>query len=433
MTIADVTRNALEGLLSEFAPQKFSKAINLASPTIANKVLKEEDVDGDDVLVYVYPDGMTSTAFVKDLGAMPRGVGIMPAEGKATPKPVVTVARLGRSAANARTPETKKAKMIDSHLSAAGRNAARQVCRGIFGGYVSPAAAAAFTGTGANATVTLDFDDLSLFRVGTAVDFADVSAGKSWVLRVKSVTPKAVTNSANVAGTVVLINDVVDIDGNAQTIDDAGVVTVATTDRFYPRGTLPGFGGAADPDGKALTSFDDLAGLGAEQDIYGISVAETGWRGQYLNLGVNWSQEAALGFLAQMSLYSDSLPNQVIMSPALAAAHAIAVGQHDDQVGGAARMTVDGSMDKYANTSNLKLQGRTITQDPNCQVDRAVLFNDDETKLYWWKRLGVLDDEGNGVRLLDDVYGLQVKYGAEAELVSQNRPSCGVIDGVTGL
>jgi hypothetical protein len=456
MAIADVTFGNLSDLIKEFAPMKYTTAINLQVPLLSEGVLKKADPDDSVVLVYGLPDGLSSTTFVEDLGDLPLGIATTPFEGKATPKPIVSVIKLGRSVANAKMPDAKKATILDAHLESGARNGARQLGRGLFGGTVSPLAptppdTAQWTNDGdLNDTVTLDFDDVSLFRVGQAYDYVDSSGSKSYVVRCQSVTPKALTNSANVAGTVVFINDVKDSAGNQQYINSTNAnggtaITVATNDLFALRGTYTSsnfaaaYAGSATASGNALTSFDDVCGSGASGNLYGVNAANTNFKGQSVTASAAYSQELILGFLAQMELYSDMGPNQAVMSPKLAAAHAASVGHQvtfaglTGGVGGFSQKMIESSMDKYGTKAKMTVRGLPITVDPNCQADRVIFFNDTTTKLYEWRAMGVVDEEGNGIRVLDDKYGFQIQIAGECELVAHERRDCGSILELTGL
>ena len=228
MTIPNVTFGALAELVKEFAPAKYATAVNMAVPVLADNVIKKADPDDSAVLVYGLPDGMSSTTFVADLGDLPLGVANTPFEGKAEPKPLISVIRMGRSVANAKMPDAKKATILDAHLEAGARNTARQLGRSLFGGTVSPNATGLWSGTGADSTVTLNFEDISLFRVGQAVDYVDTNANKSYAVRVQSVTPAAVgSNSENVAGQVVFINDVKDSSNTSQNENPTGAIPIA--------------------------------------------------------------------------------------------------------------------------------------------------------------------------------------------------------------
>lgn len=476
MAIPSVTFGNLAELVKEFAPAKYATAVNMAVPVLADNVIKKADPDDSTVLVYGLPDGMSSTTFVEDLGDLPLGVANTPFEGKATPKPLISVIRLGRSISNAKMPDAKKATILDAHLEAGARNTARQLGRGLFGGTVSPDATGLWSGTGADATVSLDFEDVSLFRVGQAYDFVDIDNGSggdaiAYVVRCTSVTPKALNNSANVAGTVSFINDVKDNAGQGQTIETnlSAAVTVATGDLFALRGTFTrssfaaGYGGvqpyggvgepatvalaiAALKTGNALTSLDDICGSGASANIYGIDASTKNFKGQTVAASAPYSQELVLSFLAQMELYSDMGPNQVVMSPKLAAAHAASAGLHgallygsttglpsSGQVGGIVQKNIEKSMDKYGSAAKLTVRGLPITVDPNCPASTIFMFNDTTLKLYQWREMGVVDEEGNGIRVLDDKYGFQIQIAGECELVAHERRDCGSISAITGV
>jgi len=480
MAIADVTFGNLSGLIKEFAPAKYATAVNMAVPVLADNVIKKADPDSSEVLVYGLPDGMSSTTFVEDLGDLPLGVANTPFEGRAEPKPLISVIRMGRSIANAKMPDAKKATILDAHLESGARNTARQLGRALFGGTVSPSDdSSPWSLTGAaDGTVSVKFDDISMFRVGQAYDFVDVNnlaisdpLSNVFVVRVQSVSPGSgpgFTNSANVAGTVTFINDVKDSSGNGQVIvDDAGAgVTVTTNDRFALRGTYSRSNfatgskaayaqwnvtlGVTNVDtalaylktGNALTSLDDICGDGALLDIYGINATSSNFKGQAITAGsVPYSQELVLASLAQMELYSDMGPNQVVMSPKLAAAHAASAGVHgasfgapsSAELGGIGRKDVEKSMDKYGSAGKMTVRGLPITVDPNCPAGTIFMFNDTTLKLYQWREMGVVDEEGNGIRVLDDKYGFQIQIAGECELVAHERRDCGSISGLTSL
>ena len=458
MAIASVTFGNLAELVKEFAPAKYATAVNMAVPVLADNVIKKADPDDSTVLVYGLPDGMSSTTFVEDLGDLPLGIANTPFEGKAIPKPLVSVIRLGRSVSNAKMPDAKKATILDAHLESGARNTARQLGRGLFGGTVSPDVTALWTNDGdLDDTVTLDFEDISLFRVGQAYDFVDVDATKSYVVRCQSVTPKALNNSANVAGTVVFINDVKDSSGNQQYINSTNAnlgtaITVDTADKFALRGTFTSsnfasaYAGTATASGNALTSLDDICGSGATANIYGINASSSNFKGQSATASAPYSQELVLSFLAQMELYSDMGPNQVVCSPKVAAAHAASAGIHGAMiygsttgvpatgaVGGFSQKNIEKSMDKYGSAAKMTVRGLPITVDPNCPAGSIFMFNDTTLKLYQWREMGVVDEEGNGIRVLDDKYGFQIHIAGECELVAHERRDCGSILGIGSL
>jgi hypothetical protein len=468
VTIPSVTFGNLAELVKEFAPAKYATAVNMAVPVLADNVIKKADPDDSAVLVYGLPDGMSSTTFVEDLGDLPLGVANTPFEGKAEPKPLVSVIRMGRSVSNAKMPDAKKATILDAHLEAGARNTARQLGRALFGGTVSPVSVVdAFASNGAaDDTIKLGFDDISLFRVGQAYDFVDVdnngsgTLAKAFVLRCQAIDPIATGgNSANVAGHVTFINDVKDGSLNGQLIVDSGgstgVVVSTGNDLFALRGTYSrsnfatgnhagsAASAAALKTNNALTSLDDICGDGALLDIYGINATTSNFKGQKIAAGsVPYSQELVLQSLAQMELYSDLGPNQVVMSPKLAAAHAASAGTHGagfgipastGALGGIGRKDVEKSMDKYGAAAKMTVRGLPITVDPNCPAGKIFMFNDTTLKLYQWREMGVVDEEGNGIRVLDDKYGFQIQIAGECELVAHERRDCGSISGLTSL
>jgi hypothetical protein len=480
MAIASVTFGNLAELVKEFAPAKYATAVNMAVPVLADNVIKKADPDDSSVLVYGLPDGMSSTTFVEDLGDLPLGIANTPFEGKAIPKPLVSVIRLGRSVSNAKMPDAKKATILDAHLESGARNTARQLGRGLFGGTVKAVAAGgsntllnAWSSLLADSTVELLFNDVSLFRVGQAYDFVDVDAGSNtarvFVVRCTAISPNATgaSNSANVAGRVTFTNDVKDTAGNSQLVKTVanGTVTVTADELFALRGTYSRsnfasnyantitWGGGtpyanqadalvALKTGNALTSLDEICGSGASDDIYGITASSSNFKGQSVTASSAYSQELVLSFLAQMELYSDMGPNQVVVSPKVAAAHAASAGIHGlgfgvpastPAVGGISQKNIDKSMDKYGSVAKMTVRGLPITVDPNCPAGSIFMFNDTTLKLYQWREMGVVDEEGNGIRVLDDKYGFQIQIAGECELVAHERRDCGSILGIGSL
>ena len=90
-------------------------------------------------------------------------------------------------------------------------------------------------------------------------------------------------------------------------------------------------------------------------------------------------------------------------------------------------------MDKYGAAAKMTVRGLPITVDPNCPAGKIFMFNDTTLKLYQWREMGVVDEEGNGIRVLDDKYGFQIQIAGECELVAHERRDCGSISGLTSL
>jgi len=445
------TYQTLSGLIAEFAPEKFQMTTSLRSPFLKSGALVEEDAEGEELVIEVEVGSNPTTSFIGDFGRRPVGQTPTPAKGRVIPSNIAAVLTLGQTASLTRLSAKNLAKTFDSKLSNVAKDVARFKCRALFNNGVSPQAAATWSGTAADSTVTVNFLDVSIFKPFAAYDFVDLSSGFAYVVRCTAVTPAAVgSNSANIAGSASFINDVPNpATGNVVALTDTGV---ATGDTFRLRGSTLGFGGSnATISGQPLNSFDDIAGSGAASTIIGIDPATTpGWVGQTINVAAGYSQEAALQFAARVDTYGGDNFTHAIMGPQLAAAHAIASGQVGAangitaaQANGTRSMNLDRSMDKYAGILNdddeggvfsgLTLAGRPIIVDPNCVATTLVLHNKDMCKLAVWKRMGPDEEAGDSVLLSRTFFAKETYFSSSDQLYPVNRSCIGTMTGFTNL
>lgn len=444
MTISNITMASLTTLIREFAPDRFEQTINQASPLLGSGVLKQEDAQGAELTPYVVPGAYSSTTWISDFGRRPVGMARAPVKGRVLPANVHVVMSTGQAASLAKLGDDSLAQLFDVNLQEVASDAARHVCRGLFGGSISPQASATWSGTAANSTVSVNFLDISLFKEGMAVDFLDDSASLAYTVRVQSVTPAAVsTSSANVAGTVVFINDVPD--PSTGSVVALGATAVATADSFRLRGETAGFGGATTLTGAAINSFDSMAGSGAASNFMGITVSTTpGWVGQTLALSAAYSQEAVVGFFQRIHTRSGEVPTHIVMSPQIAAAHAASVGYHGAAFGvtagiSAARpLGVDKMADKFGMLadgyeSGLRLAGKPVLVDPNLQSDRILFHNQKFAKLAVWKKLGPDEEAGDPILLNRSTFSVDVYFSGSMNLYCTKRNAIGTITGVTNL
>jgi hypothetical protein len=292
------------------------------------------------------------------------------------------------------------------------------------------------------------FEDITGFEVNMLVDFHDDSDNSSHRVRVTAVTAAAKGNfSAKVAGSVSFKNDVVSPATGAAVA--LAATAVATADAFYPAGTMAGFDGA-DTVIDDLVSLDDICGSGATGTLHGITTSEAAsWVGHRENLAGLWSQEAGLAFANFIMSRSGTYPDIAILGPQLAAAHAVASGMQGTQFGFLAapgvnasrHMAIDASMDKYAGLdggidgkSKLSIAGAQALVSPFAPATKVRFVNSEYTKLIKWTDIEPeMDGNGKPYRADHDNVGVLIFMSGDMQLITEKRPSCGEIYGVTSL
>jgi hypothetical protein len=334
--------------------------------------------------------------------------------------------------------------MLDAKLDASAKSVARHIGRGLYAGAVVPQAVATWSGTAADSTVTINFLDVSLFIPGASYNYVDTSGVLSYTVRcINKVAAVVGANSANVAGSVTFINDVVNPATGA--VVALGATAVAVDDIFALRGTYLGFGGNATAiAGKRLNSFDDIAGSGAALAFGGIAPANLpGWVGQTLALGAAYSHEAALQFDARITQYSGEQFTDALMSPQVAAAHRIQAGAMGAVFGMTIQPTAQrpqplgARADKYGDVRNsgLDLAGRPVLIDPNCPQTIVVFHNRDHAKLGVWSEMAPeeLTELGGVVVTNRTTLSMDADFTGSYQLYCAKRGAIGVMTGLTGL
>jgi hypothetical protein len=436
----------LAGLINQFAPGRFRNTVNTESPTIGTKgVMERVPAKGSELIIYAAAGTQSSTTWIRDFDPLPKGTSMTPFKGTVQPSSVMQVLRIGREAWDSTVDDGELVKLFSRTLQLAAEDAGRHVGRGIFASVgANPQAGATWSGTAANDTVTVPFLDVTMFRPGMAVDFLDISGPASFVVRVVSVARAAVgAASANVAGNVVFINDIISpVTGAVIALTNT---TVATGDSFRLRGNVAGFGAASvtPRTGNPLISFDDIAGSGAALALHGIDPANLpGWVGALQTVAVAYAQENVAAFAMRMKSDGAKWFTHVIMSPQLGAAHA-ASGQSVGTAFGvtgalsAARpMTLEQSYDKYGalgEDSGMRLLGRPIIIDPNCNATDIVLHCNEVTKLAIWKELQPEQEAGSPLFVDRDLNTYSSQISGRMQLFTDDRKSTGIMRGWTGL
>lgn len=437
---SSATLNTLSGLIAEFAPERFVQTVNNKAPIVGSGVLAQVDQDGEELVVAVDTGTSVSAGYIRDFGVRPGGQTTTPSKARFAPASVTATLSLGKNAALAKVSDKGLSELVDAKLKGISNDVARVVGRGVYLGAVSPAAVATWSGTAANSTVTIDFTDASLFKIGAGYDFVDTSANTSFTVRCTAITPKAVgAFSANVAAAVSFMNDVASA---------AGVVTaltataVATDDIFSLRGNYAGQGGSGVAlEGARLNSFDDIAGAGAALALGGLTPSTTpGWQGTTRAAGAAYSQEAANQFAALLEQTSGEAFTDAIMSPQMAEAHRIMSGVQGPVFGMTMQPTgqrvgdLAGNYDKFGAMSGLSLRGRPVLVDLNCPASMLVLHNREECKLGVWSKMEVEPVQPGSAVFIDQTqFAVKSFFSGSYQMYTANRSAIGVMTGHTGL
>lgn len=444
MALANVTINSISGIIAEFGPERFVNTISSMSPLIGSGVLEKVECDGEELVVTADVGESPATTYALDFDNRPNGQTTTPVKARFVPTMVTTRVSLGKQAMLAKLADKDLTKMLDSKLDSSSKSVARHIGRGLYAGNIVPQAVATWSGTAADATVSISFLDVSLFIPGASYNFVDTSLTSSYTIRcISKVAAVVGANSANVAGTVTFINDVISPATGA--VVALGATAVAIDDILALRGTFPGFGGTATAiAGKRLNSFDDIAGSGASSSFGGIAPANLpGWVGQTLALGAAYSHEAALQFDARITQYSGEQFTDALMSPQVAAAHRIQAGAMGAVFGMTIQPTAQRSQplgaraDKYGDIRNsgLDLAGRPVLIDPNCPQTIVVFHNRDHAKLGVWSEMSPeeLTELGGVVVTNRATLSMDSDFTGSYQLYCAKRGAIGVMTGLTGL
>jgi hypothetical protein len=444
MATPNVTINSISGVLAEFGPEKFVNTVNSTSPLIGSGVLEKVPQDGEEIVVPADVGESPATTYAADFGTRPNGQTTTPVRARYVPSIVTSRLSLGKMSSLAKMADKDLSVMLDAKLDGVAKSVARHIGRGLYGGQVNPQATFTWSGTAADSTVTVNFLDVSIFREGAAYDYVNATASLSYVVRCLNVTPAVVgANSANVAGSVTFINDVINPANGAVTA--LANTTGLTTDIFALRGSFAGFGGSnAVIAGRRLNNYDDVAGSGATASFGGIAPAALpGWQGQTLALAAAYSHEAMLQFGSRVLQRSGEMFTHALMNPLVAAAHRIQAGSFGAVYGQTIQptaqrpMNLTASADKYGDmrVSGLELSGRPVLVDENCPATIVVFHNKDHFKLGVWSEMEPeqLSDAGGIVWTNPTTLSIDSHFTGAYQAYTGKRSAIGVVTGLTGM
>lgn len=440
-----VSKNILSsfsGVLVENAKRYFDHAIQEEAPLANGEILSIEEHEGENYTFMAADRATGATRLVLDGGARPKAVTSTPAKGEATPATVTTTLGFGRLGKLAKMSDGAMGQILDFKLKSAASDCASTLERALHGWSVNPQASATWSGTAADSTVTVDFEDITGFEPAMIVDFEDDSANLSYEVSVTSVTPAAKGSfSGKVAGSVAFKNNVVDPATNA--VIALGATAVATTDVFRPAGYAAGFG-AADTKVTEMVSFDDICGAGATSSLHGITTSEVAsWVGYRDNLAGVYTQEASLAFMEFLRQRGGVYPDVAIVPNQIMAAHVAAAGVRGAGFGHLAAPAIDASVsqplagkrDKYGDIGSAKIEmnGAKAIVSPLAPATKIRLCHSKFTKLIRWTEVEPEMDGDKPYHIDADNVGVLVFMSGDIQLVTERRNSCGEIYGITSL
>lgn len=433
-------------LIKEHAVGILRDTIASEAPILSKRILRQETREGEEYVWDVFAGPQPSTCWIRDFQPLPRGSALLPVKGRALPSTVFDRIEVGRGAAEAKLSagDDKFVTFIQKNIENTGKQCARHLARGLYGGSVSPQDVATWSGTAANSTVTVPFTDVTMFKPGAAYDFIDTSAGLAYVVRCTGVSYAALGgNTDNTSGNVSFINDVKDTSSAAGAITALGATGITTSDFFKLRGTTVGFGGSSTTvTGNPIVSFDDIAGTGAVSPLYGIDPATMpGWAGNFSTLGGIYNQEFFIAKMAKMRNLGSEKLNRCVMNPNMIAAHAASSGQSSATFGNTAGISptyvvqLDRSRDKYGDIgeTTYSVGGVKITEDPNVPATTAIMWNNESVYLAWWREIAPEEEAGDAVLVGRSLLNFEVQVRGAAQLIAEDRKSVLVVSGVTGI
>lgn len=434
--------STFSGVLIENAKRYFDHAIQEEAPLANGEILSIEEHEGENYTFMAAGRATGATRLVPDGGARPKPVAKTPAKGEATPATVTTTLSFGRLGKLAKMTAGAMGQILDFKLKTASSDCASTLERGLHGWSVNPFAAATWTGTAADSTVTVTFEDITGFEHDMICDFIDISANLSYQVSVTAVTPTATgAFSSKVAGSVAFKNNVVDPLTNA--VIALGATAVAVGDSFKPAGYAAGFG-AADTKVTELISFDDICGSGATSSLHGITTTEIpSWVGYRDNLNGVYTQEASLAFMEFLRQRGGVYPDIAIVPNQIMAAHVAAAGIRGAGYGHLAAPAVDstvqrglaGKMDKYGDLGSAKIEmnGAAAIVSPLAPATKIRLCHSKFTKLIRWTEVEPEMDGDKPYHIDQDNVGVLVFMSGDLQLVTERRNSVGEMYGITSL
>jgi hypothetical protein len=434
----------IAGAIKLYVPKKASMLFNTASKVIKSGAVKKLKVSGVEWTATAVPPCTEDVGFGRDYSRWPVGTAVSPVTLRAQPTHILGVLRLGNAASLAKLPTQDASRLVETQLTARLKQMTMHLARGIFGGAGVPFAVVNWTSTAADGEGVYDFMDVTMFKEGASYDLVlgTLSGGNQKVVtvRCKQIERMAIsTNSANVAGRVTFINDVKDPATNA--VIALPAVTAATTDRFYQRGTYPGFGfgpvPVAVPSGDVLNSFTDLAGTAS---LHGQTPSTLpGWAGHTQTVATAYNQELPSAFAARIEAASGESPTHYFCSPQLLRAHGASfqtIGAVFGLTAGNSSATprgIDANVDKYGDASGFTLNGKPVIADIMCNASTLVAHNDDHVWLAEYSEIQALQQSGDAQLVDRDLVSTSYQLDGQYQLVTDMRSTVGQISGFTGL
>lgn len=432
MTLVNST---IASILYKFGNEICTNQVNLAVPFMGSGALKKVSQSEGGTWVTNIQSSIDSVRNIADGGTLPTGSSSDPTQASQGPIAVTGRLSIGRIAAATAVGGRQQIDIVKNQIEAVADEMGRQIGRAVFDssyashdGYTTSA-----TWSGATpAAVTLKFPDITGFKEGAAVNYVDVSASKSYTVKVTLVTPLADGSlSANVAGEVTFENSVAGIAGTSghANSDLAGIV-VGTNDLWSQAGNYTGSGASntATIGTHIMVSLTDICGSGT---LHGLSGSVNGWAGNTAASFGALTAAGAAAFSQRIYQRSNAAPTHIVMSPVLAATYA------DVQMTTTSVRNVDGNLDKYgkdfSDGSGLALMGKPVITDPNCPNTKIFFHNTKHVDFRVWKELGP-EGYSKDPQLIGNVnFDYDVQMSAIHQLTCRKRAAFGVVTGITGV
>jgi hypothetical protein len=440
--MGNLALSSLSTLIAEHAPGMFKEQFPLSAPLA--DALPHIDCDGDELVVDITDDGVQSVSTVRDNALLPRPNEGNIAKARYLPGQVFASIRIGRGAADMKGAAKNAGTLAEREIKKASKNALAYLDKSIANDGVSPQAGATWSAIDETGTVSVNFNDVSLFVPGVAYEFLDVSASQSFTVLCTNVVRATVGSfSGAVAGTASFANTIVNPTTGADV--DLANTTVATGDTFRLRGQASGFGGS----NSVVKDINSIVDAGASTGTFagvsptapvGNNPAMPAWRGTTLAASTLFSQEIVERLMGTVQVVGGERPNMIVMHPSLYGAFKASgqiIGSVFGITGGlsaATPMQLSGSIDKYSGKGNETLCGAKVVVTPNIVSQTLFALHTDDHKLAVGREFAP-DTDGRGDALLVplDRNSFESQIRGLYQFYVERRSTIGVLTTFTGL
>lgn len=387
----------------------------------------------------------SSSTFVADGGDRPVGNARTPVQGIMSPAFVTASLKLNNGTLAVLSGKQDSANYLDGELKSCAGTMAKQIGQGILGAaglICSITAIVEQFGASVAGRAIFTVDSAAGLAIGLPITLNDVSASRSYIVRVGAIELSGADATANVT----LINDV-ELSSTQSNNTNAvlAAVVFAANDTLNQRGsfTNEGINSASAASSLGCVSLSDLSGSGAVYSLSSTDIANTGFRGQQFTSVGTPTQEAFIMRMMRMRQLSGEGSDLIVVNPMTAGVlgfgaltQAAAVGAFAPTGGiGQTRRMVDGKLDKYGagimGENGVSIGGVKTVSDENLAEGTAYILNTEYTKIGKWQDIEA-EKEGSDVVLVNrDKFAKEVFYGAIFNVYCNKRSTVGRLTGLT--